>query len=118
VSDTPPVYSSGQVVWIDFSPTQGREQKSHRPAAVISTADYLRTVRGLVVVVPVTTTDRGWAHHVQLRGDELELEQDSFAMTEQPRTVSLGRISKVSGSVNSRTLSVIRRWVSDFMVME
>ncbi|MGY4103801.1 type II toxin-antitoxin system PemK/MazF family toxin [Nocardia sp. R16R-3T] len=115
---TPPTYSPGQVVWTDLSPTKGREQDGRRPAVIISTADYLRTVRGLVVVVPVTTTDRGWPHHVQLRGDELELKEVSFAMTEQPRTISLDRIRKVSGSVDKRTLSLIRRWISDFTVME
>ncbi|WP_083865285.1 type II toxin-antitoxin system PemK/MazF family toxin [Nocardia brevicatena] len=114
----PPAYSPGQVVWVDFTPAKGREQDGRRPAVVISTADYLRTVRDLVVVVPVTTTDRGWPHHVQLRGDELELKEISYAMTEQPRTVSRGRIQKVSGSVSSHTLSLIRRWVNDFVVME
>ncbi|MQY24037.1 hypothetical protein NRB20_71700 [Nocardia sp. RB20] len=89
-----------------------------RPAVVISTADYLRTVRDLAVVVPVTTTDRGWPHHVRLRGDELALEQVCFAMTEQPRTVSLARIGKDSGAVDDRTLAVIRRWISDFVVTE
>ncbi len=85
---------------------------------IISTADYLRTVRGLVIIVPVTTTDRGWPHHVQLRGDELGLKEISFAMTEQPRTISTDRIKGVAGSVSAQSLSVIRRWVSDFTVME
>lgn len=85
---------------------------------VISTADYLRTVRNLVVVVPVTTTDRGWPHHVQLRGEDLGLAEVSFAMTEQPRTISVQRIKKVAGSVSPQNLAVIRRWISDFTVME
>lgn len=84
---------------------------------VISTADYLRSVRGLVVIVLVTTTDRGWPHHVALRGDELGLTQTSFAMTEQPRT-STSRVKTVAGSVNANTLAVIRRWISDFIVRE
>ncbi|MFD6392959.1 type II toxin-antitoxin system PemK/MazF family toxin [Nocardia sp. NPDC060259] len=108
----------GDVVWTELSPTQGREQNGRRPAVVISTADYLRTVRGLVIVVPVTTTDRGWPHHVPLRGDELGLKETSFAMTEQPRTISTSRIKGTAGSVSTQTLAVIRRWVSDFTVME
>lgn len=110
--------SPGDVVWIDFSPTEGREQRGRRPAVIISTADYLRAVRGLVIVVPVTTSDRGWAHHVQLRGEDLELTEASFAMTEQPRTVSRSRIQGRAGSVGRQTLASIRRWVSDFAVME
>ncbi|MBH0776229.1 type II toxin-antitoxin system PemK/MazF family toxin [Nocardia bovistercoris] len=111
-------YQPGDVVWIQLSPTRGREQDGRRPAVVISTADYLRNVRGLVVVVPVTTTDRGWPHHVRLRGDTVGLSEISFAMTEQPRTVSTDRISRVAGTVSKQTLAVIRRWISDFIVME
>jgi mRNA interferase MazF len=110
--------SPGEVLWIAFSPTKGHEQSGLRPAVVISTADYLRTVRDLAIVVPVTTTDRGWPHHVQLRGDELNLPAASFAMTEQPRTVSVRRINGTAGCIDRQTLAVIRRWVSDFAVME
>jgi mRNA interferase MazF len=112
------VYQPGDVIWTDLSPTQGREQHGRRPAVIISTADYLRTVPGLVVIVPVTTTDRGWTHHVRLRGDNLELSEISFAMTEQPRTISVKRVQNVAGSVSSQTLVIIRRWISDFTVME
>lgn len=108
--------SSGDVVWIDFSPTQGREQQGRRPAVVVSTADYLRAVRGLVIVVPVTTTDRSWPHHVLLRGPQLRLSEESFAMTEQPQTVSGHRVVGKAGSIDRKNLSEIRRWISDFIV--
>lgn len=111
-------WNPGDVVWIDLAPTQGREQNGKRPAVVISTADYLRAVPNLLIIVPGTTTDRGWPHHVQLRGEDLRLPQTTFAMTEQPRTVSPTRISGGAGSVNAQTLAVIRRWISDFTVME
>lgn len=111
-------WSPGEVVWIDLAPTRGREQDGKRPAVVISTADYLRSVPNLLIVVPATTTDRGWPHHVRLRGDDLKLKQTTFAMTEQPRTVSPTRISGSAGLVNSQTLAIIRRWISDFTVME
>ncbi|WP_054815381.1 type II toxin-antitoxin system PemK/MazF family toxin [Nocardia arizonensis] len=113
-----PSCNPGDVIWTDISPTRGHEQNGRRPAVVISTADYLRAVRGLVVIVPVTTTDRGWPHHVQLRGDDLGLPVISFAMTEQPRTASTQRITGVAGSVSRETLGLIRRWISDFTVME
>lgn len=89
-----------------------------RPAVVISTAGYIRTVRGLLVVVPVTTTDRRWPHHVRLRGFDLQLTETSFAMTEQPRAISTARITRTAGSVDQHTLDEIRQWVADFMVIE
>lgn len=51
-------YRPGDAVWTDLSPVTGREQDGRRPAVIISTADYLRAVRGLVVIVPLTTSDR------------------------------------------------------------
>ncbi len=84
---------------------------------IISTTDYLRAVRDLVIVVPVTTTDRAWPHHVRLRGEAVGLKA-SFAMTEQPRTISTARIAGIAGTVDARTLGAIRRWISDFAVME
>ncbi|WP_028478873.1 type II toxin-antitoxin system PemK/MazF family toxin [Nocardia sp. CNY236] len=111
-------YRPGDVIWTDLSPAKGHEQDGRRPAVIISTADYLRAVRNLVVIVPVTTSDRGWPHHVQLRGEDLGLSEVSFAMTEQPRTISTHRIRKVAGSVSRQNLAVIRRWISDFTVME
>lgn len=108
----------GTVAWVDLDPTQGREQAGRRPAVVIATTDYLKSVPALAVIVPVTTTDRGWPHHVMLRGDRLTLAQASFAMTEQPRTISRKRILGEAGSIDSRTLATIRRWISDFLVLE
>ncbi|MBF6289890.1 type II toxin-antitoxin system PemK/MazF family toxin [Nocardia cyriacigeorgica] len=113
-----PAIKPGDVVWVELSPTRGHEQDGRRPAVVISTADYLQTVRRMAIIVPVTTTDRAWPHHVQLRGDDLRLKETSFAMTEQPRTISTSRIQGDAGSVNGQTLAAIRRWISDFTIME
>jgi mRNA interferase MazF len=36
-------------------------------------------------------------------------------MTEQPRTISRRRIATVAGKVDHNCLSVIRRWLNDFL---
>lgn len=120
MSPAPPIkpIKPGDVIWAELAPVKGREQDGRRPAVVISTANYLQSVRELVVIVPVTTTDRAWPHHVQLRGDDLKLKEISFAMTEQPRTISTSRIRGEAGSISGQTLAVIRRWISDFTVVE
>ena len=105
----------GAVVWADFSQTVGREQRGTRPALVVSSAGYLDSVRDLVIVVPVTSVDRGWPHHVPVRGEQARLPRASFAMTEQPRTVSEARISRRSGVVDRRTLAEIDQWLRDFI---
>src|SRR5207344_2411368 len=81
----------GAVVWVGFDPTLGREQAGSRPAVVVASDAYLDAVTELAIVVPVTTTDRRWPHHVALAGPNLRLTQPSYAMTEQPRTISRAR---------------------------
>ena len=75
----------GMVVWAEFDPVRGREQAGCRPALVIASDLYLEQADTLAIIVPATTSDRGWPNHVMLRGSDLALEQPTFAMTERPR---------------------------------
>lgn len=106
--------AAGDVVWVDLDPTQGREQRGGRPALVVSSDDYLASVRDLVVVVPVTSVDRGWPHHVALTG-ATGLSRPSFAMTEQPRTVSTTRIGRRLGAADAATRAAVGDWLRDFL---
>ena len=104
----------GAVVWFNADPVRGREQGGHRPGLVIASDGYLRTATTLTIVLPVTTTDRAWPNHVRLQGD-LELEQASFAMTEQPRTIDRARVTSVAGHVDAETMHQIDRWLRVFV---
>ena len=105
----------GSVVWVSLDPTIGREQAGTRPAVVVASPGYLRAVQELAIVVPATTTDRGWPHHVALTGRSLSLPRPTYAMTEQPRTISRRRITASAGEVDGATLETIRRWLDDFL---
>lgn len=105
----------GTVIWVSMDPTIGREQAGRRPAVVVASSGYLAAVPELVIVVPATTTDRGWPHHVALSGPSLELAHQSYAMTEQPRTISRRRIFNTAGQVDDTCLAAIRRWLDDFL---
>ena len=107
--------SRGTVVWVDLSPTIGQEQHGRRPAVIMASDGYLANVPNLAVVVPVTTRDRGWPHHVHLTGPDLRLERPSFAMTEQPRTVSRARITAAAGSIDAESIGRIVGWLRDFL---
>jgi mRNA interferase MazF len=104
----------GRVVWVDLEPVAGREQGGRRPLLVLSGSDYLEIVKTLVVGLPVTTVDRNWPNHVRLHG-QTGLDRASWAMTEQPRTISRERIRSVAGSVTPATLALARRWVGDLL---
>lgn len=113
-TNPPSELSSGDVVWVALDPTKGREQSGHRPAVVVSSNDYLDAATTLAIVVPVTSRDRHWPNHVRLRGDT-GLDPDSWAMTEQIRTISRDRVTSVAGRIDARCLTEIRQFLRDFL---
>lgn len=105
----------GTVVWVNLDPTVGRERAGSRPAVVVASSGYLRAVDELAIVVPATTRKRGWPQHVELTGPALNLAQPTYAMTEQPRTISRRRVTGSAGRVGDPCLAAIRRWLDDFL---
>jgi len=57
----------GDLVWIDFDPAAGHEQKGKRPAVVISEQAFNR-VTGLALAAPVTSRVRGHGFEVAIEG--------------------------------------------------
>jgi len=102
----------GDVVWVDLDPARGREQGGIRPGVVISSASYLRAVTALAIVIPVTTRERSWPNHVAV-GGRSGLNAPSWAMTEQPRSISRERILRWTGSVDDDTFAAIRLYLGD-----
>lgn len=107
-------WGRGNVLWATLSPGTGRERVGRRPVVVVASDDYLEVVTTLVIVVPVTTVDRGWPNHVLLRG-ATGLDRTSLAMTEQPRTIDRTRIHGVAGVVDGDTLREIDLYLRDFL---
>ena len=105
----------GDVVWVDFSPTRGREQLGERPAVIVASNDYLDAVPELAIALPVTTKERGWPHHVRLSGTRLKLPEPSWALTEQPRAISRDRVSRSAGRIDMQCLDEIDQWLRDFL---
>lgn len=110
----PEALHRGVVVWVNLDPTRGREQAGTRPAVVIASDGYLANVPELVIVIPVTTRDRNWPHHIRLSGEQLALDRPSFAMTEQPRTIARARITGTAGMVGPNPMAEIDQWLRDF----
>lgn len=107
------VLAPGDVVWLQPEIVVGREQAGRRPALVVAGAGYLQTVGTLALVVPITTVDRGWPNHVEVFGTELE--QRSWAMSEQIRTISRVRVVGRAGRADDATLAAVRSWLADFL---
>lgn len=101
----------GAVVFADFGPAKGREQRGLRPAVVISSLEYLELFADLVGVMPATTTNRGWPSHVELAG-KTGLTKQTFALTEQYKTISAGRVQRVTGAIDRYTQRQLADWLS------
>jgi mRNA interferase MazF len=107
----------GMVVWAELDPVRGREQAGRRPALVIASDLYLQQADTLAIIVPATTTDRGWPNHVSLRGPDLTLAQPTFAMTEQPRAITRERLFDIAGVVDTATMREVDVWLRDFLAL-
>ena len=57
------VPDAGDVVWLHCDPQAGHEQAGHRPALVVSPANYNRK-SGLMVCCPITTKIKGYPFEV------------------------------------------------------
>ena len=95
-------------VWVtELDPTRGREQRGTRPALVVS-ADPLNTGPAhLVVLVPLTRTDRGIPLHVRIDPPNGGVRETSFAMCEAVRSVSKERLVRRWGKVDAPTMRVV-----------
>ncbi len=56
---------AGDIVWLDFDPQSGHEQKGHRPALVLSPLAY-NSKTSLIVCCPITTQAKGYPFEVML----------------------------------------------------
>lgn len=54
----------GDLVWLDFSPQAGHEQRGRRPALVLSPITYNRI--GLLLACPITSRVKGYPFEVPL----------------------------------------------------
>jgi mRNA interferase MazF len=59
------VPDAGDVVWLEFDPQVGHEQAGHRPAVVLSPANYSGRT-GLMVCCPLTTRIKGYPFEILL----------------------------------------------------
>ena len=97
----------GEIWFVNFDPTQGREQAGSRPALVISVDKFNAGPAELVVVLPVTTKAKGVPFHVQVDLPEGGLKQWSFIKCEDVRSISTRRLGKRWGRVSPKTMAAV-----------
>jgi mRNA interferase MazF len=95
-------------VWeVDLDPVRGHEQAGTRPAVVVSADRFNRGPAGLVVLLPMTTRDRGIPLHVAVEPPESGLGRRGWIKPEDVRSVSVERLGRRLGSVPAAALAAV-----------
>lgn len=100
----------GEIRLTDLDPARPSEANKRRPAVIVSNdranASATRLGRGVVTVVPVTsTTARVFPFQVLLPAQETGLRVDSKAQAEQIRSVAVERLGHILGRVPAYLMS-------------
>ncbi len=98
----------GDIFEADFSPAVGHEQSGKRPALILSADEYNSSGSKTVVVIPMTSKDKGIRTHVFVAAKEHGISNlDSFIICDQIRSISQERLGKRLGSVAQPTLKQV-----------
>jgi mRNA interferase MazF len=61
----------GDIVWLNFTPQAGYEQKGKRPAIILSPKEYNKKT-GLAVCCPITSNIKGYPFEVIVNGKKID----------------------------------------------
>jgi len=100
---------AGDIVRCDFGTPARGEPGFIRPAIIVTSDDVLAYRQRAVVVVPCTTTRRGWLSEVDVAGF-------GVAQAHLPTTISVDRIiDTAETNVGPATLRQIRELIADLL---
>jgi mRNA interferase MazF len=97
----------GEVWLADLGRTRGHEQAGRRPVLVLSVDRFNSGPAGLVVVAPLTRTDRRIPLHVPIDPPEGGVRARSFVKAEDVRSISSERLVESWGPVERDTLRAV-----------
>ena len=103
----------GDIVWLNFDPQSGHEQKGKRPAIVISPKEYNAKV-GLALFCPMTSKIKNYPFEVKIENEKIggvilsdqiksldwKTREIEFIFKETPEKVS-EIISKINALINN-----------------
>ena len=98
----------GNIIWLDFNPQIGHEQKGRRPALVISN-DTFNNFSGMAIVCPITNTDKNHPFHVKLNE---ETKTTGVILCDQARTLDINArkyefIENIPENIMSEVIDII-----------
>jgi mRNA interferase MazF len=96
--------SRGEIWVVGLDPVRGHQQGGRRPALVLSADAFNHGPADLVVVVPITTKDKGIPLHVRVDRPEGGIRAVSFIKCEDIRSLSKQRLVERWGRVSAAVL--------------
>ncbi len=97
----------GEICVADLHPTRGRKQSGRRPVLVLSVDFFNAGPADLVVVLPVTSKDRGIPLHVRVRKGDGGAKNDSVILCDAIRSISKERLVSRWGSLSAETMAEV-----------
>ncbi len=97
--------SRGEIWLVDLNPTRGHEQAGVRPALIFSVDKFNHGPAGLVIVLPITTKDKGIRSHIRIEPSPTGVKKVSFVKCEEIRCISKERCEELLGTVDSVVLT-------------
>jgi len=105
----------GDIIWVDFDPTKGREQAGCRPAIIISQTVYNQK-RNLAFVCPITNSIKPLRLRVLLDG---RTKTQGDIICEQVRVIDLtARKCKIVEQLPKDLLKLVLETVSTIIALE
>lgn len=108
--------SRGHIWSVVLDPTVINEQRGVRPSIVVSSDRFNSLPIRQAIVVPLTTRERGFPHHIAVT-DDGGLNRPSWAMCEAVWAVSTQRFGRLISTATDETLNKITEqltlWLAD-----
>ncbi|MBT6068767.1 type II toxin-antitoxin system PemK/MazF family toxin [Candidatus Peregrinibacteria bacterium] len=102
----------GDIYWVDFEPSTGKEYKKKRPALVLQGKEISET-SPYITVMPLTTKLQQWQEYdiFVSRDHKNNLFKDSVIKVQQIATFDRKRVLGKIGEANSPTLRKVRGYL-------
>ena len=94
----------GEIWLADLHPTRGREQSGRRPVLILSVDSFNAGPADLVVVLPLTSTQRDIPLHVKVRKGDGGTRNESAILCEAIRSVSKDRLIARWGTLSQEVI--------------
>ncbi|MDW0118127.1 type II toxin-antitoxin system PemK/MazF family toxin [Sporosarcina thermotolerans] len=109
------VPNRGDLVYLNFSPQSGHEQRGRRPAIVLSPKSF-NDLTGFSVVCPITTQQKGYPFEVEI---PYGLAINGVILTDQVKSLDWrSRGLNIEGQAPEETIIECLNLISTFLLIE